>query len=807
MRVGPLLSAILVLFAGVGAVTATRPATAAAVVVFLLSIAVAASKARIFAGLACVATVAAAYGSAAADRVVASPLTRWFEQRASSGDAGQVCWLEGTLLRDGAVTPAGVRLLVRVIRVRDDGGWRAVDGRVQAYVAGEFAPVGVREWTRGRVVRVSLVLRRPQVWRNFNRPGERWQQLQRDFDLTATIKSAALVDVSPAAAWYEAAARVRWFVRDEVHRLIGVRDPIAAAVVTAILIGDRAGLDDETERRLQMAGTYHVVAISGGNVALLTAACAVIAASVVRGYRAAALATAAVVIAYGWIVGGDPSVVRAVFAASIYLCAAAAGLRPRGLHLVATTAAILTIVDPLISVDVGAWLSFGATLGIVLIVPRLARLSAVVRWPRLATRTMQVAIALVAATIAAELSLVPVFAAVFGRLSAAGLALNFIAVPAMAAVQAAGFAAMVFAWCDPLAQLCARAAAAAARLVVDSAALVDHAPWSSWRVPPVHLGWTIVYYGSLAVMLASSPRRESRRIASAVAVCAFLVIASGAPGPRAPKGILRLVMLDVGQGDALLLQMPTGHALLVDSGGSVSAFDTGGRIVTPAVWALGTRRIEWLAITHPDQDHIGGALSVTRDLRPRELWEGIAVPRSAPLAMLRDHVRASGALWRTVRDGDGLVAGDARIEVLHPPPPDWERQKVRNDDSIVLRVRYGDVELLLTGDAGAEFESRRRASDTDARIRILKAGHHGSRTSSSPRLVHEYRPDIVLISAGRGNLYGHPAREVLHRVAGIGAAVFRTDVDGAVSVETDGRRVSVRAYAGRTWTTGVLRLF
>jgi competence protein ComEC len=347
-----------------------------------------------------------------------------------------------------------------------------------------------------------------------------------------------------------------------------------------------------------------------------------------------------------------------------------------------------------------------------------------------------------------------------------------------------------------------------ATALVGSADLVEAAPWLSWRVPPVPIWWTVAYY-SAAAGVVLRPSRVWLGVAGGVAAAALLVIVSAPAWSAAARSsdLLRLVVLDVGQGDALLLRLPTGQAMLIDAGGTAGPFDIGGRLVTPAAWAQGVRRLEWLAVTHPDQDHIGGALSVASDLKPREIWEGIPVPRNGPLGILRDFAARHGVIWRSVRAGESLAVADVRVDVLHPGVPDWERQRARNDDSIVLRVRYGAVELLLPGDAGAEFESRAVEDAPRAGVRVLKAAHHGSRTSSADRFVRAYRPDIVLVSAGRGNLFGHPARDVLARFASAGAAVFRTDEDGAISLETDGRTVRVRTHGGKHWSAGVLSLF
>jgi competence protein ComEC len=288
--------------------------------------------------------------------------------------------------------------------------------------------------------------------------------------------------------------------------------------------------------------------------------------------------------------------------------------------------------------------------------------------------------------------------------------------------------------------------------------------------------------------------------AASGAIVAVVIASAPLPGAgRTAVGWLRLTMLDVGQGDALALQWPTGQTLLVDAGG-LGEFDVGGRVVTPALWALGVRRLDWLAFTHPDGDHIGGALAVASDFRPREIWEGISVPRNRERADLARAAAAAGWPWRQLRQGDRLEIAGVTIDTLHPPAPEWERQRARNEDSLVLRVRIGDVELLLTGDVGAEFEGRFVRDASPAPLRVLKVGHHGSRSSSSGRFLNEYRPHAALVSVGRGNLFGHPAPDVLARYAQIGTRVFRTDRDGAITIETDGQRVDARTATGERWT-------
>jgi competence protein ComEC len=812
VAVGIVISSAIVsgLAAGVTGVVGAGTAAAAALACASIVIVVAPQVRRALV-VAALCLAAAAHGGARRDRVLHAPLrTVGASQPLDAREAVPVL-VVGVLAEDASASDAGVRLVIDVSRVRLAGGWVAMRGRLQAHVAGDLAQASLSAWTAGRAITAPVVLRAPQILLNPGSPGETWQALRRPFDVSGTIKSGALVEVTPARWWHEVPAAVRRHVREVAARAVSPHALQSGAIVTAILIGDRTGLSDGVARRLQAAGTYHVLAISGGNVALLTAMCFLGLRALVRSHRAVSVATIVFVAGYGWTVGGDPSVLRAVIAACLYLLSGLVGLSISASALLALVAVIVGLADPLMVIDVGAWLSFGATLGIILVAgPLIQRLTPAswsempaarraVRWRRACARA---AISLLAATVAAELALLPISATVFGRVGGAGLVLNFIAIPAMAIVQIGGLAASFLSWCEPAASAAGAAAALAAAALVESARLVEIVPWLTWRVPPVSIAWTVAFYaaGVMALWLRGSSWLRIAATGLAALSAGVLAFAPFEASSPPPNGWLRVTVIDVGQGDAVLAQLPTGHALLVDAGGTARRSDIGSRIVSPAVWALGARRLDWLAVTHADLDHIGGAASVATDLSPREIWESIAATGSTERRELRLLADRETVIWRRLLAGHAFESAGLQVDVLHPPAPDWERQRVRNDDSLVLRLRFGDVEVLLTGDAGEEFERRFLATSPPAAIRILKVGHHGSRTSSSERFLRAFQPHAALVSVGRGNLFGHPAPDVLRRLHALDAAVFRTDRDGAIVVETDGRVARVRTMRGREWT-------
>ncbi len=759
------------------------------------------------AGLAAAGHTAQARGAA-----LSPPLARWFAAIPDPAAPGAPVVVTGLLAEDAApARGGGVRLLLEVNAVRSDGAWMPLAGRVQVHVAGGLGDEARGTWTRGRRLQAPVALRWPAYVRNPGSPSIEWQTLSRDFVLLGSIKSAALVDVTRAAWWDERAADVRQHVRQRAQALLEGH-PRAEAILVAILIGDRSGLDPEVEERLLNAGTYHVIAISGGNVAILTMLVVGALRLFTRSARLVSVAAIAVVAAYGWIVGGDPSVTRAVVAAIVWLAAGAAGLAAAPLHVLATVIVVVVIADPLIVIEPGAWLSFGATFGILAFVEPCSRYFLRAERgsrPNGLARVWATVAGIIGATLAVELVLLPVGLFVFSRTSLAGPLMNIIAIPAMAVAQVAGMFAVALPAAVPgIAAGLAFVARLAIDVIVESPRMMAGVPWVSWRAPAPPWPWAVLFYAAAITTVLATTRPRLRRWAGwtlVLALAGLCLAPRDVAVPRRP-GWLRVIALDVGQGEALLVQFPRGKTLLVDAGNATETFDAGDRVVTPALWALGTTRLDWAAFSHADRDHAGGLSAVAAAFRPREMWEGVPVPSDGTRRELLESASLSAIAWRELRRGDRLVMDDVTVEVLHPEAPDWERRRVRNDDSVVLRLRFGDFEMLLTGDIGAGVERTlaRQLDDDDRRtVRVLKVAHHGSRTSTSDALLSAYRPGAAVVSAGRNNPFGHPAPDVIGRLRDRAVPVFRTDRDGAVSVETDGREVRLSTWTGRAWSATV----
>ncbi|MBA2305372.1 MAG: DNA internalization-related competence protein ComEC/Rec2 [Acidobacteria bacterium] len=744
-------------------------------------------------------------GASTTRALLAPSLLQWFD--ATAGEASDPVLLEGVLRDDAVLLPYGAVLIVDVSRVqRAPAPPEARQGGVRLVVSGAQSGIHLTMWRAGRIVRAPALLRRPATFSNPGVADDRRALALRRVILTGSIKSAGLVEVTAPAGWLsQRAASVRAWTRRTIARHVGRLDPRSAAVATAILIGDRSGLSDEDERRLQDAGTYHVIAISGGNIAILTAVLIFGSRALRMPHRTAAATSIAILVFYGEIAGGTPSVERAITAAVIFLVAMILDHRGSPLNVVAVAATIAVALWPVTTVDGGFLLSFGATAGIVLGVPRIVSLVSHGRGSsgRRALRGVLTAASGVAvATLCAEIALLPVSASLFSRVTFAGLLLNFAAIPLMTAIQCGSMALLAAAtvW-TPGADRFGWLVHQSVWALVESARLVDVVPWLARDVPPPAVWLCVTYYLACLALLVVN---RYKRLLSGVLLGSGLVLVAG-PGiatrgivPRPPAGVLRVVVLDVGQGDATAALLPDGRAILVDAGGLAgTAFDIGTRVVVPALRALGVRELHALVLTHGDPDHVDGAAAVLRRLAVASVWEGIPVPPHRGLAALVSLAEERRTVWRTVRPTDVERAGGVEVRVHHPPQPDWERQRVRNDDSVVLELRYGRVSILLPGDIGRETEVALIPHLDLAPLVILKAAHHGSATSSGDAFIDATTPQAVIFSAGQNNRFGHPAAVVVERFARRGVEMFNTATDGAVFVETDGRRVDLRG-----WRTG-----
>ncbi len=622
------------------------------------------------------------------------------------------------------------------------------------------------------------------------------------------------VMVDPQIRVLDGPRRGAWWKR-QVYALRGRGETVIqrtlsepyAALANGILLGIDAGVPDRLDEAFQRTGTSHVLVISGSNVALLAGAMTALWGRLV-GRRRAWLPTLLTIALYAVLVGGDAAVVRAAIMGGLVV--AAHGLHRHSFALVSLAAAcwVMTVATPLALWDVGFQLSAAATAGLIVLMPRM---TAFIRRAIPAAEKGTIPRGLVngllmdgvASTIAASIMVTPLLAYHFGRVSVLGLVANLLIVPVQPWVMTAGSAGVVAGAMGllPVAQgliWTARLGLAWTVQVVDRMADLPGAEVMVTRMDGRSLA---ALYGVLALGVfytrlaawgrhalawlknAGSARVMQPATAALLGVAALLVWWAVM---TQPDGRLHVWFLDVGQGDGILIQTPGGRQVLVDGGPQPA------RLLSElgAVMPFWDRSLDMVILTHPDSDHMDAQVEAIRRFHVGQAvtsapgaaqaecapWHAALADRNTPLTTLH----AGG--WIDLGDGVALW-------VLWPPSTPIGGDEADNENSLVVKVIYGDFSALLTGDTGTASEAYWLATGAPLASTVLKVGHHGSAASTSPAFVGAVNPQLAVIQVGEGNRYGHPAPTVLETLAGCN--VLRTDQVGRVHLTSDGRVVTL----------------
>jgi len=426
-------------------------------------------------------------------------------------------------------------------------------------------------------------------------------------------------------------------------------------------------------------------------------------------------------------------------------------------------------------------------------------------------------------SLAIQVGLLPLLALYFHRVALAGPLANLPAVALTGLIVPLGFLSLAvgsvaLALAGPLAMFVGWLASALVGSVEWFAAM----PRLSYRIPGPP-GWLIAGCAAGFVLLgmclwrgARPPTGPSRSVgirrpwlrlatAGCAAVCSALLlcVATYPFAPRLAPGVLEATVIDVGQGDSILVVFPDGHTLLVDGGGSAMAplaretgrpeFDVGEEVVAPYLWERGLKRLDAVALTHGHRDHLDGLYAVLDDFQVGELWLGREIT-SQGFRTLEEEARAHHVPMIHHQRGDAFAWGGVQGAFLWPveDPP---AEKATNNDSLVLRLEFGGVRYLLVGDIERPVERELVARGDSLHADFLKVGHHGSKTSTTPDFLREVAPRVSVISAGAENPYGHPNQAVLDEFKGRGTRLLRTDRDGATTISTDGHGIILHTYA------------
>src|ERR1700687_1265719 len=711
----------------------------------------------------------------------------------------------------------------------------------------------------GDQVTVLTQAKRPQIFRDEGAFDRRAYLATRGIDLVATLRSPELIQrlsTAPKTAG-TVLARTRRDLREEVDRLFAGR-PEVAAVLRAMLLGDRSFVERDEAVDFQKTGVFHVLVVAGLHVGALAFFLYWLGRKLRVSRVATMVFTLTLLLAYVAVIEQRPPVLRAALMTAIVVLGSFFYRRLDVLNSAAIAALVLLVARPLAVRDSSFQLTFlaiGCIAGLAAPwlernvqpyaralrgwrdvtrdaahEPRAAQFRIDLRsagsWlaarlpPRIAA-PVENALAggigftlraweLMVLTLALQIGMLPLMARDFHRITLAAPFVNLAAVPLTGIVVPLGFMTLGSALLLPgLARILAAPLTSITLVLLHIVHWFARLPKWSYRVPGPHL-WVVVVFFTFALLLAAILRVAHpwpRRIASGLGgglLAGSLLIALFRFSPAWSAGKLEVSVLDVGQGDSLFVVSPGGRTLLIDGGGAFGGFagqgnrgiDPGEEAVSPYLWSRGFQKLDVVALTHAHQDHLGGLPAILDNFRVAKLWIGrevssLALARLEELARRRKipierELRGKSFRWDGV-DGDFLWPEIAPEEVA---------PSAKNNDSLVLRLRYGRRSILLPGDAEKQVEREILSENSPEAMHsdVLKIGHHGSKNSTMAEFLAAVQPRFGIISASEDNPYGHPSPELLERLENAGVRILRTDRDGAVHVLTDGERLEITCF-------------
>lgn len=734
----------------------------------------------------------------------------------------------------GEVVPVHSRIRLGIYTPRSSGALSGQEGEHNPTAANTL----MRVFQYGERIRCVARMRRP---RNFRNPGAfDYEGYLADRGIAALgwakVEDVELLPGSAGSGLERWQSRLHRNVIAKVHELWPPRE---AALIDAMIVGEDAFIDRDTRTDFQRSGTYHVLVVSGMNVSILAFVVFWTLRRLRLGDIPATLLTIAMCIAYALTTEVGAPVWRATLMCAVYLLTRLLYRDRAMVNAIGTAALALLIYDPRQILTPSFQMTFLCVLIVgAIAVPILQRTSllyahALKNWdsesyaaqspPKVAQ--FRVELQLIAGRVAAfvgeswsrrivctamswsfaiweliflsavmQMGLALPMAYYFHRATTLGLPANLLVVPLTQLMMPAAITALalggVWLW---LAKIPVLPTTLALHGIMGTVRGLGAMQIADLRVAVPSVMVMLLATAALGVAMWGAHRQRTMAgIGLAAVLAASLALALMPPSPQIRPGVLELTSIDVGEGDSSLLISPQGKTLLIDAGGpigpSASQFDFGEDVVSPYLWSRGISRLHAVAVTHAHSDHIGGISAVLRNFRPKELWMGL----EPPSAMLDNVLATAQSLGiRVVRrwEGEEFDFGGAHAEVFYPAPGAVIADKPRNNDSMVLRVSYGNTSLLLEGDAEKRVE-RYVTARHQPTATLLKVGHHGSSNATTAELVSSARPAFAVISVGAGNLFGLPRMETLSRLGAAGARVYRTDLDGATTFYLDGQLVT-----------------
>ncbi len=700
--------------------------------------------------------------------------------------SGEDCFLTGTVVSIPEEHEDRTSFELDAEKLEKDGRKYAVTGKVQAniYDGGGQVDYGDRLKFYAKVV----------VPRGSKNPG--------GFDYQKFLKRRGILLVARIKNDLFITDRIRGDGNSFLERIYGWRKMLInkinenflfpnSSMLVATLFGERSSLTEEIENAFKYSGTYHIFAISGFNIGLVGFIFYMFFRIIGCTPSIASLPSIIAVVFYSLLAGMQPSVKRAMIMAVVYFVSVIIKRENDLYNTLCIAAFIILVIEPNAIFDVGFILTFAATFFIIYLTPKFDSVLKFIpfRYVR----------GLVSASLSAQIGVTPVLAFYFNNISLTGVLANLVAVPLASLIFTTG---IFFLFCLSLPSILLSYSVKALDLMLSSMlAVVEYfssLPFSYIRVFTPGLFEILLFYVLIFLIVYSKGRKSLQVVLIAFAVilaCSFFTNLF----PSFESGELKITFIDVGEGDSAFIEFPDGKTALVDGGGTYDdKFDVGEQVVTPYLLYSRIKTIDYVILTHPHPDHMNGIKAVLNNFRVNNLLEGCAIDNISPnYSLIKGTIQKRNIHHIRIMSGEELKIGkDILIRFLSPSEKLCERNndflRNMNNQSLAFQVIYKKVRILFTGDIEKEAIEDMISRDTDIRSTVIKVPHHGGKVSANFQLIKRVFPKIAVISVGANNPFSHPSKETLEDYKKSCAKIYRTDINGAVMLRTDGVRVWVK---------------
>lgn len=714
---------------------------------------------------------------------------------------GAQIYLEGVLRQEPEKLPNRSRWVVSSERIWHPTGSQEITGELLVGVRNAR-----REWRYGDRIRFWV---RPLIPRESGNPGGfdyPSYLARREIYVTGFLENDDGVEL--LARRNQGLWGPMEYLRREIRRFIDRHfSQDNGALMKALVVGDMGGISKEVRTSFTAAGVNHVLSISGLHVAMLGLVvfglvrfgCS-FSATLLLSWNLLKVATFfsfLAVLFYTALAGAMVPTVRSAIMIGVYELAVLLDREEEVFTSLVFAALLIALFWPGVIMDISFQLSFLAVLFIVwgsrkmqewLPARRREELPQERSWlrPRLRQAGLHLAV-----PILATVGTGPMIAYYFGHLSLAGFLSNPVIVPLVGfVVVPLGLVIGFFSLVSPeLALPLVWLAESLLSLTIGVVRFLSRLPFASVGVPIPN----IIEVAALYLLILSLLLVRRRRYA----VFLLFAVALGLVGDgiywwqeRRERKELRITHLSVGHGDAAVVELPGSKVIVIDAGGTASGeFDTGESIVAPFLRSRKILKVDYLLVSHPRVDHYGGMRRIAEEFAPSEFWSGASKGRTSRYDDLEEAVERAGLKRVYLKSGDSCRSIDqVRLCVLYPP------EDKTGESSVVLRLSFGRVSILFSGDIERRDEGILLQGEADLSSTVIKVPRHGSLTSSTEDFVAAVKPKLAIFSVGQRNPFGLPRQEVISRYQAVGSGILRTDQDGAIIIETDGRKVRYRTY-------------